>query len=260
MAVKDVNNVIDFLSLSTDDFVQSAYSILLGRAPSAIELQSHAGALRRGIGRSCLLQEITLSAEYSNWHHNMMYGQSDDDFIIWLYQRFMNRAPDPLGLAHYGGRLSRGKGREQIRKDIFSSVEARSISNIFFEIDHLLERERMDKPRWRWLRRNRPRYSRHHQEHEVILRGQMLGEERLYAELSSVADNDTLALAVAAKFQAEQSGGEGAPNLASISNSRTTSASPLAKVDMGALGRDARRVVKRLQHAKGYSMQERGIS
>lgn len=260
MAVKDVNNVIDLLSLSTDDFVQSSYNILLGRAPNTVEIQSHAGALRRGFGRSCLLQEISFSAEYSNWHQNMMHGQSDDDFIIWLYQRYMNRAPDPLGLAHYGARLSRGKSREQVKNDVFSSVEARSISNLLFEIDHLLARGRKDKSRWHWLRLNRPRYLRHHQEHEVSLRRQILSEERLQAELSSVVDNQALALAVATRGPAEHSSGQESSKLALVSSNGNTSASPLAKVDVGGLGRDARRVVRRIQHANGHSMYEKGIS
>lgn len=242
MPSQDINNVIDLISLPLDQFIIASYELLLNRKPEQFELRLHGSALRAGLGRSKMLFDISLSPEYGVHHNEIMKAKSDEEFIAFLYQQYMHRSPDRTGMVHYSSMLARGVSREQVKKDIVNSNEARLTGGLWAELDRLLETERQQHKRSRrWFRRYRPSNRQERQEQEVLLHlFHAIGERRqdiLQSEHRQACDAGVPSNLVSNAVH---------PNL------------PLAAVDTSDMGPEARRIILRLQHAKGASSLEKG--
>ncbi|EQB00629.1 hypothetical protein L288_18060 [Sphingobium quisquiliarum P25] len=239
MSSQDISNIIDLMVLPLDQFITAAYKLILERKPEPSELRLHSSAIRAGLGRSKMLFEISSSPEYID----VIDKKSDVEFICCLYHRYMHRSPDPTGLAHYSSMLGRGASREQVKKDIATSSEARSIGGLWIELDRLLQSERQQhKRRRRWFRRYQPSNRQQGQEQEALL--QLLhttGMQRL-----NVAQTE----------HQPQAGNAGVIN--DLVNKATKPDLPLTAVDTSDMGPEARRIILRLQHVKGASSLEKG--
>lgn len=238
-------NIIDLMSLGLDQFIIMSYNLLLGRNPDQSELRIHGSSLRAGLGRSKMLFEIISSPEYKKSYENTVEIKSDEDFISWLYDRYMHRTPDAAGLAHYAGMLARGVKREQVKRDIAGSKEARSTGSLWFELDRLMDAERQkQKHRRHWLRRSQPSDRQQHQQQEALL--------QLF--------HDTGAKLRAAPHSTESAPGDLPPHAADVTmagmafNQVVRPVAPLEAVDMNDMPPEARRIIVRLQHAMGVSM------
>jgi hypothetical protein len=61
------------------------------------------------------------SAEFTN-----RSGRSDDGFVAALYQDFLNRPVDAVGLAIFTGQLATGTNRSAVTEELLTSTEYRS--------------------------------------------------------------------------------------------------------------------------------------
>lgn len=251
MPSQEVSNIIDLISLPLDQFIIASYNILLERKPDPSELHLHSSALRAGLGRNRIIYEIFSSREYKDRYDSMMMAKSDNDFIGWLYDRYMRRSPDSIGLAHYSNILGGGASRERVKKDIASSREAQSMGGLWIELDRLLEFERQQHKRRRhWLGRYQPSNRQKHQEHEALLQlFHMTGQQR------------RLPISQVERRQMDQAAGIFNPSddAVAISNFESNAVEPvlpLAAVDTSDMAPEARRIIVRLQHVKGASLEK----
>jgi len=144
--------VLALLALPIPDFVQMAYSVLLGRQPEWHEANARGAALRTGWGRVRLLEDIVSSPEFRVKEQELLGDGSARAFVERHYLRYMNRMPDPHGLAHYTKMLDGGTSRDAVRRDIAGSEEALAAGSFWMELDRLLEDERKNMRRFgRWL-------------------------------------------------------------------------------------------------------------
>ena len=177
MPTDDVASVLDFLALPIPDFVDTAYHLLLGRAPSLVEAKEQCGALRAGLGRLRLLSDLSESAEFRHFRDSDLRDQSDGAFVEQLYQRYLGRQIDPQGMDLYLSLLARGKSRQRIARRIAVSPEARAKRTLWFELEQILTDEWAER-HWffRWTRKARRRERRRNQMIEVTMRlGSMHG-------------------------------------------------------------------------------------
>jgi len=258
MSSQDINNVIDLISLPLDQFIATSYNLLLGRNPEPSELRVHGSTLRAGLGRGRMLFEIHSSPEYSNRYHQTINQKSDEEFINWLYDRYIHRHPDRTGLDHYLTLLSRGVSREQVKKDIRMSSEAQSTGGLWVELDRLLEFERQQQKRSRrWIRRSRSKDRVQHQEQEALLQLGHISEERLRMRIAQV-ERRQLDQAAAIYRQLEEAGTNVPLEQISDLTYLPEPTSPLASVDTSDMSPEVRRIMLRLQHVKGASIMEKG--
>ena len=216
------HTVLALLTLTMPEFIQESYGILLGRRAEAEEVAARAGALCSGWGRVRLLEDIVRSPEFAARERRLLEDSSDQAFVELTYLRYMNRMPDPHGLAYYIGRLGAGKTRAKVRNDIANSSEARAAYSFWVELERLLsdERKNMRRPA-RWFGRDRRRERRHNLEMELLRRqGEVETEQwRGYIE--------RLSLSMAATGSVEA-----------------------LPIDSSTLPPDARRMLSRLRHFK----------
>ncbi|WP_294137540.1 FkbM family methyltransferase [Sphingobium sp.] len=259
MSSQDISNVIDLISLPLDQFIATSYNLFLGRNPEPSELRLHSSTLRAGLGRGKMLFEIYSSPEYLNRYNQMIGSKNDDEFISWLYHRYIHRSPDQTGLTHYLSMLRRGTSREQVKKDIGTSSEAQSAGGLWIELDRLLESERQQQKRSRrWIRRSRLTSRLQHQEQEALLQLGHISEERLRMRIAQV-ERRQLDQAAAIYRQLEEAG-TNVPleQISDLVSHVTEPISPLATVDTSDMSPEARRIILRLQHVKGASPLEKG--
>lgn len=245
MSSQDINNIIDLMSLPLDQFITTSYNLLLERKPEPSELRLHMSALRSGLGRRKIIFEIYSSPEYKIRVDEIINVKSDDEFIRWLYHRYMHRSPDSAGLSHYSSMLGRGVSRERVKKDIVNSSEARSTGGLWIELDRLLEVERQQHKRSRrWFRRQRSSDRLERQEQEALL------------QLFHTADGRHPNIWHSEHRQAGQADDAGTPS--NLMSNAVRPSFPLASVDTSDMGPEARRIIQRLQHVKGASSLEKG--
>ncbi|MGK2912321.1 MAG: FkbM family methyltransferase [Sphingobium sp.] len=256
MSFQKIRNAIDLMCLPIDDFIKQSYLLILDRNPEDHEVRLHSSAISAGIGRGRVLLEIYSSAERMASYEKMTGTQTDVEYISWLYDRYLNRPVDGSGYAHYAAMLDQGKARDQVKKDIAASREARFAATLWSEIDTILKFEQQQKMHERrWYRLSRQSRRSHNQTHEAILHSNHGVENRLRAEIHHLAQGQFDTGFRASRHQdgdsADIRNDQGA-NLGVASQP----VSPLAAVDTSWMGPEARRVLLRLQHVKGASMEK----
>lgn len=150
MYTREVNSILDLISLPIIDFVEESYRILLNRLPHPQEKTERAGALRAGLGRIRFLSDMTRSPEYRQRCEHMLYTADNAAFVHVLFHNYLNRVPDSDGLQHYAGLLEGGRPRARVMRDIARSREARFKRTLWYELEHLIT---IDRAEQHWLRR-----------------------------------------------------------------------------------------------------------
>jgi hypothetical protein len=171
MPSESIGSVINLLELSTSDFVQTAYNILLGRWPQSPELSARVSALRMGAGRSRMLADIAASSEFKARQQALVHEGDDEAFLERVYTAYIGRIPEPDGMEFYLNLLRSGKARERVQRDIATSKEARIAGAFWYEFDRLVASERTNIRGLRyWLGRTRRLERRINREFEVLNR------------------------------------------------------------------------------------------
>ncbi|RVT94937.1 FkbM family methyltransferase [Sphingomonas crocodyli] len=143
------------MSLPQEQFLQSAYLLILGRDIDQ-QGQIHYGErLRRsGISRRHVLVELARSREALRRRSGAdLDGQSDEAFIDAIYPRLLGRAADVEGQQHFLKRLRQGISRATVMSDLRKSAEGRRHSAKFDDELETLVLRRTSLFGWRaWLR------------------------------------------------------------------------------------------------------------
>ena len=92
-------------------WIQRLYQVFLGRQASPAETQARESELAAGVHPVDLTQALASSQE------------ARDRVLEGLYQRYLGRAIDPSGRAHYRRALAEGRSRSQIESDLLASGE-----------------------------------------------------------------------------------------------------------------------------------------
>lgn len=233
MPSDDVTTVFDLLALPISRFVDISYDKLLGRLPDPAEAKVRASALRSGQGRRRLLADIVESPEFKVRDARLLLEESDETFVARLYRDYLDRKPDPEGLATYVGFLRSGKSRDRIRHDIIRSREARSAGAFWFELHSVVADDRNARRSiGRWMKRSRSLDKRRNQDLEIVAR-QTIGEETRRYRVDTHVPTD-----------AETPGAINA----------------LAEIDPGQFTREARRVLLRYGHLGGIALRRTGTA
>jgi uncharacterized protein YkwD len=107
------------------DDVFGLYRALLGRDPDDGGLVAWSGELARGSSYLDIVERFIASPEFQT-----VYGAQDDaGFIALLYGNVLGRAPDPMGLESWTGRLEAGAARAEIVGGFLQSPEFADISD-----------------------------------------------------------------------------------------------------------------------------------
>ena len=118
--------------------LNEAFWIVLGRAPSAGELEQFSTPSRRE--PAALIQRLLSSAEFhlifSGWRDDIGIGRDpaaheaglralgpDEDFIRHAYEYLLGREADPAGLTHYAAALGAGEARRNVLRVLITSDE-----------------------------------------------------------------------------------------------------------------------------------------
>ncbi len=109
-------------TLSDAQFVTKLYEDADGRAPDPAGLAGYTQALASGQSRGQVLLSIAESPE-ARVHSQAVAGNANDATVSRLYEAIDARAPDPGGLAAYGGALDGGQGVAQIAAAMLASPE-----------------------------------------------------------------------------------------------------------------------------------------
>ncbi|MGI3776324.1 MAG: DUF4214 domain-containing protein, partial [Janthinobacterium lividum] len=109
-------------ALGDAQFVARLYQDADGRAPDAGGLAGYVQALASGQSRGQVLLAIAESPE-ARVHSQAVAGDANDATVARLYEAIDGRAPDPGGLAAYGGALDGGQGVAQVAAAMLASPE-----------------------------------------------------------------------------------------------------------------------------------------
>ena len=123
--------------VSSDDFVEMGFRIVLGRVPKDFERGEHRRALDAGRCRDDVRQAMVRSPEFllrrRDWRVKLPPPAganpaldelgSDDEFVGYCYQFLLGRAVDDSGLDHYRTGLSEGSPREWVVRTLGTSRE-----------------------------------------------------------------------------------------------------------------------------------------
>lgn len=154
-------SLADLLALPARDFVCESFRLLLGRDPSQVEHRARESALYLGEGRVAMLAEIHQSPEAIQYREVEREAGSDQAFIERAYQRYLGRAADDEGSAHYITLIQR-KGRKAVERDLAASLEAVGNRSLPEEIERVVKayrrsgswRGRLSRTKWERRLRN----------------------------------------------------------------------------------------------------------
>lgn len=237
MFSEENDSVSQMISLPVAAFVSSAYERLLGRSPSVEELRSNTGALRCGLGRISLLENIYKSDEFQTRLQDTLTEGNDEFFVSRMFTMYLSRKPDPQGLQHYLDLLSSGSSREVVRHDIANSIEARNSYSFWYELIRLLnDRRNSLHPFKRWFGKRRRLDRQRNMDFEInqnSIRMSML--EIQSTSLKSFEHKNVSGLENNKKYSAE-----------------VAKSSSLFSSGQVGLNRGAGKVLSRLQHASAF--------
>jgi hypothetical protein len=108
-----------------DQFVESLYTRLLGRASDPAGKQGWVAALTEGKTTGFVINGFLTSQEYCA------------DRVTELYQSLLGRAPDPDGLAFWVGEMTGGAPFQQIQRGFLTSPEYRARALVRFRDDEV---------------------------------------------------------------------------------------------------------------------------
>ena len=110
--------------LPHDAFVRQIYSNGLGRAPSTAELAHWVGQLQAGVPRSLFILNVADSPEMIRNFDPLDNPRMDYlDEAFQLYDVFLQRTPDALGLIHWADRLANGLSYASAMQAFMNSQE-----------------------------------------------------------------------------------------------------------------------------------------
>ncbi len=128
------------MSVASSDsrFIEDVFWILLGRAPSEVELRDERRSVHPGAREALLkrllaspeflrvrqgLSERTVSATTCDLEQGMQSVGSDTEFVERAYQCLLGRPADESGLRHYVGAITAGDHRRQVVRALVLSEE-----------------------------------------------------------------------------------------------------------------------------------------
>jgi MoaA/NifB/PqqE/SkfB family radical SAM enzyme len=152
---------------SDEEFMARLYRRMLGRAPEVRALLAGTGNLSLGfLRRGHLRKTIASSPEYRGltprWKRSLnrldssirrfASGESDEEFMVRLYRRMLDRRPDDGAVSAGAWNLSLGfLRRGHLRKAIASSPEYRGLTTVRESYRRLLGRDATRADEWKGL-------------------------------------------------------------------------------------------------------------
>lgn len=119
-------------------FVAAAYQDLLGREPTAAELDSWAAKLAAGTSRSSLAIQLARTPEWAG------------DVVVELYEHILDRTPDDAGRTFWANQLIAGKRTADLASQLYGSeefyVRARGTARAFVIESYLRIFDRRPEP------------------------------------------------------------------------------------------------------------------
>lgn len=117
---------IDYLfSLPAEAFVRAAYQLILGRAGDEGGIAHYATRLMAGDGRVSILRDLVTSPEgVRHARHDDLLTLDGPALVDQLYRRFLKRAPDKDGMAHFLSALEQHGDKRRMIDAIANSPEA----------------------------------------------------------------------------------------------------------------------------------------
>jgi hypothetical protein len=124
------------LALHGEDFVRTAYQVLLGREADDAGLAHYGKRLAAGEGKQAVVFALAESPEGQARLAQpiardpaeavaALAGTTDQAFVEGAYLRLLGREADPGGLANYLELAQAPGGRERVARELFASDEAR---------------------------------------------------------------------------------------------------------------------------------------
>ena len=111
-------------NLPSTAFIIRAYRLLLSRDPDPAGFQHFIRLLYLGYDRRAVICDIQGSREWRDKYSNKSAkALPSNEFIAQIYQDLLNRQPEPSALPYYLSKLSKGKSRQHVFVEIFTSSE-----------------------------------------------------------------------------------------------------------------------------------------
>jgi hypothetical protein len=105
-------------------YLQRLYEGLLGRSGDPAGLEANAAQLQSA-GMAALATDFLGSAEFQALHPGVA-SLSNGNFVVFLYQSFLGRAPDAGGFTAFTNALNAGASRGSVAAAIANSAEAKA--------------------------------------------------------------------------------------------------------------------------------------
>lgn len=154
---------IDYLfSLPAEAFVRAAYQLILGRAGDEGGIAHYATRLMAGDGRVSILRDLVTSPEgVRHARHDDLLTLDGSALVDQLYRRFLKRAPDTDGMAHFLSALEQHGDKHRLIDSIANSPEALASQSaerrLNAQIRALVASDNRTRPFWRRILHTRAR-------------------------------------------------------------------------------------------------------